>query len=156
MQTPDREKYQTGQVLNQDLLAVRQACSSSEPPWITRFDHSYHNLSSNARERVSVWRLDGTLGLYVSASRHLCRNAVAQAAFMLTDCFVFQLIVCCDTGNNRKVFGEQSTLIWRLCNLYLCQICGLWSEIDAYFMLWLVTIMSNGSVIYSSSIYKYV
>lgn len=55
--------------------------------------------------------------------------------YVVTDCFVFQLIVCCDTRNNREVFGEQSALIWRLCSLYLSQICGLWSGMDVCFEL---------------------
>lgn len=77
-----QKKHPKGQVLNQALRAVRQQLSS-KPPWIIRFDHSCHNLSSNRREHVSVSWLDRTLDLDVSASRHFRLNAVAQAAFML-------------------------------------------------------------------------
>lgn len=70
---------------------------------------------------------------YAGASTRLC---VAQAVYVVTDCFVYQLIVCCDAGNKSEVLGEQSTLIWGLWNLCLCQICGPWSEIDASFMLY--------------------
>lgn len=109
---------------------------SSEPPWIIRFDHSYYNFKPSERETLCLKMGKKTLGLYVSAERHpLLKYCHPGFVYIVTDCLVFQSIVSSDNRNNRKVFWEWSTLILRLCNLYLCQVFSLWSETDVFWVL---------------------
>ncbi len=122
------------------------------PPQRIWFDYVYYDITLRERDIVGIKSLvykcyKTPIIKALSPCLRLCLH------FDWLDCLLIDCLIWHKKQQQSLLRG--STLILRLCSLWLWRVCNLWSKVYVSFGLWFIANTSKGFVKYFNNVHKH-